>query len=350
MYYQADLTYGDGLQDGETYTVTVDLDDKLKHLYDAPDSYTFVYHQGDKVLHIFTLKNLPPAQVNGKVVDENGRPLANVNVELSMDGNIGIPNLYSTANDGSFQFRGLRSGKNYAIIPRPMLHRTPTSEDFIQVPQQSFVYNGTPVDLGAIKLPHVQLTGRLKDSEGNDLHAMAMLKDAAGNIIGSSFPYENGYFGVGGMEEGKSYTLTVLMVQLPSFLKVTVERTTIELPKPQTFVYTKGMSELSFVQRMGSSYLTGVITTKDYKTEENASVIVDFLNDDGSVSRTVTVYTGIKGTSNAIITPSGQFKIDVSNGMKGRIHAVSADGKRKSKTYDFTVTNYSVDIPRLIVE
>ncbi|RKP58253.1 hypothetical protein D7Z26_01795 [Cohnella endophytica] len=325
----------DQLQDGHTYTVTVNNPLDWSERYTPPEPYTFTYHDGDVIRHQFMMSQLKlsPVQVSGQLTDETGNPLGGFTVKISPDsGTSVVPDVY-TKTDGRFAIRGLIPGQSYMLevkAPRRASHASgktvfekPAIGNLMSL-SKVITYDGTSLDLGNLKMNRIQMIARIVDGEGNPLNGFSLLQDANGSNAGQTDLLFDGYVAAGGMMEGNTYTWKALSVNFYPINGINFMSTIKSSPAYYTFVYEPGLGEHTFTTIFGDKSISGIVNSKDGRTEVGASVTVEFTNGD-SVVRTVTV------TSDG----NGRYYIPMQANKTGRIYAVSADGMRKSSKIEF---------------
>ncbi|QHW34656.1 copper amine oxidase N-terminal domain-containing protein [Paenibacillus rhizovicinus] len=252
----------ESLTDGAAYTVSFDLNANLYSSFDAPAPYTFTYRTGEPVLYDLRLTAAPAPQAAGKLVNEAGTPFNNATIMVTSEskdsGRPAVRFHVPVQPDGSFALRGLVAGTHYSYDVITPHWTRPSLGDYTDLFSHAFEYSGAIVDLGTLTLHPIQLRGTIKDNAGHPLSASVVLKDASGNTIAVSSDGRAtavtsvigaGYFGLGGMIEGQAYTVTAttqVMKKTKTVNGITYLQR-LELPKPITFVYAKGMADIELV-------------------------------------------------------------------------------------------------------
>lgn len=328
-----------GLQPGTTVKVSVGVRDESP--YKASAQMTFTYQAGQRLLGEIALAAQEPARMTGRFVNEGGNGIKGFSIDLvNVDTQETTSRSWNSA-DGRFSLYDLQPGNRYRISVSFFAFEAVTYNNYVRLPPYTFVYDSSMTELPTFVVPKVQVIGKVVQPNGEPLSAYAKLFDAAGNLLSDLPGSTDHQYGVGGMVEGRTYTVN-LLVNYPA-TKETVRN--LGLPKLHsfTFVYTSAMKRFDTIvidmeaKEPGvGKKISGRVVDRDGRPV--AGVEVRF------VWRTVDSLNVITVKTDA----AGFYKIHFYDPTQGEIYAIGTDGFSARAT--FSVADRDVAMPDLLYE
>lgn len=230
------------LKPGTTVTITVQIISKSK--YKAPAPMTVTYQPGELNLGTIKLLDQGPPQMTGMVLDEQGRAINHFTISIR---DMNTRKLLSSStwsdSNGEFTLYDLQPGHRYQIdIDNDMNRQSPiTFDDYVKPAKYEFVYDPNTTTLPTFITPKVQMIGRVIEPDGTQLNAYSRLYDVHGTLISEFAPRMDRQFAVGGMIEGQTYRMELVLTRVNSNINDLGK----QLPEvySHTFVYQSSITD-----------------------------------------------------------------------------------------------------------
>ncbi|PWK09651.1 S-layer homology domain-containing protein [Tumebacillus permanentifrigoris] len=172
-----------GLKDGETYYLDVDYDPASKEV--PPHSLYFTYYSSDPLPKLSYVK---PQAVGRVMTPDGSQSVANAHVSL-VRGNEVVTAL--TDAEGYYRVAYLSPGWAYSIKVEPM-----NAQEIPYVTPVPFDwwYTAAPETIPTIKMALPNVTGLVKDPQGNPLFGEVVAFRPVSPFFGDVMPYENYFY------------------------------------------------------------------------------------------------------------------------------------------------------------
>lgn len=324
------------LKPGTSVTITVQIIGKSK--YKAPAPVTVTYQSGELNLGIVKLLDQGPPQVTGMVQDEQGRAITRFAVSIrDMD----TRNLFSSStwsdSNGEFILYDLQPGHRYQIdIDNDMNRQSPiTFDDYVKPAKYEFVYDPNMTTLPTFITPKIQMIGRVIEPDGTLLNANSRLYDANGTLISEFAPRMDRQFAVGGMREGQSYRVDLVLSR--------VNDSGGKLPKvySHAFVYQPSITRFDDIMFDMDAKLPAELKAVRGKVVDNNGNPAA-----GIWVKTEHLVNGQRGSVIVKTNSSGEYVFHFDQPTQGEIYAIGTDVI--SSKVSFSVVDRDISVQNLI--
>lgn len=195
-----------------------------------------------------------------------------------------IPTTNWGGNGGVYKLNRLQEGRQYTVTYQFGFEPVLSTALHVSPPNYTFTYSADMTELPTMVAPKVQVTGRVVSPSGTGLQPDSItLEDVQ---TGARYPARagaDGFYAIGGMEEGKTYRVSVM---LPS-VSIIQDNTRGFHHREMTFVYNRSLQQLDPIVIEPEARTTALMRARGKVVDPagqpvgNISVFMRFSGDDG---------------------------------------------------------------------